>query len=117
AQLMDNPQLQFFVNVFDDLDRNGDGKQKSTRLNSSHDQISYAVFCLKKKKRSYRSTCRGTWQTKYTASHAPQSRSTSTKSTSSMREAVLSYPARILNSLRTIVMTIPRQIRSALLLP
>src|SRR2546430_11355341 len=28
----------------DDLDR------KSTRLNSSHSQISYAVFCLKKKK-------------------------------------------------------------------
>src|SRR2546421_1881399 len=28
----------------DSLDR------KSTRLNSSHDQISYAVFCLKKKK-------------------------------------------------------------------
>src|SRR2546428_7003669 len=27
-----------------DIDR------KSTRLNSSHDQISYAVFCLKKKK-------------------------------------------------------------------
>src|SRR5206468_12093715 len=25
--------------------------RKSTRLNSSHDQISYAVFCLKKKKR------------------------------------------------------------------
>src|SRR2546421_6350908 len=24
--------------------------RKSTRLNSSHDQISYAVFCLKKKK-------------------------------------------------------------------
>src|SRR5712664_1938797 len=33
--------------VFDvDLDR------KSTRLNSSHDQISYAVFCLKKKKKT-----------------------------------------------------------------
>src|SRR2546421_6561420 len=30
----------------DNLDR------KSTRLNSSHDQISYAVFCLKKKKRT-----------------------------------------------------------------
>src|SRR2546427_8609420 len=29
--------------VFDPLDR------KSTRLNSSHSQISYAVFCLKKK--------------------------------------------------------------------
>src|SRR5206468_12580015 len=26
------------------------GDRKSTRLNSSHDQISYAVFCLKKKK-------------------------------------------------------------------
>src|SRR2546430_11721757 len=30
--------------VVDDLDR------KSTRLNSSHSQISYAVFCLNKKK-------------------------------------------------------------------
>src|SRR2546430_16518401 len=29
----------------EDLDR------KSTRLNSSHSQISYAVFCLKKKKK------------------------------------------------------------------
>src|SRR2546428_6990658 len=28
-----------------------DRDRKSTRLNSSHDQISYAVFCLKKKKR------------------------------------------------------------------
>src|SRR2546430_16725161 len=26
--------------------------RKSTRLNSSHSQISYAVFCLKKKKQS-----------------------------------------------------------------
>src|SRR3989440_8046298 len=36
--------------------------RKSTRLNSSHDQISYAVFCLKKKKMctnldSSRATC------------------------------------------------------------
>src|SRR2546421_3995718 len=29
----------------------GGGDRKSTRLNSSHDQISYAVFCLKKKKK------------------------------------------------------------------
>src|SRR2546428_4139354 len=29
------------------------GDRKSTRLNSSHDQISYAVFCLKKKKNTY----------------------------------------------------------------
>src|SRR2546427_7905247 len=28
----------------------GAGDRKSTRLNSSHSQISYAVFCLKKKK-------------------------------------------------------------------
>src|SRR2546427_932385 len=27
-----------------------DGDRKSTRLNSSHSQISYAVFCLEKKK-------------------------------------------------------------------
>src|SRR2546427_7793616 len=31
-------------NIIPELDR------KSTRLNSSHSQISYAVFCLKKKK-------------------------------------------------------------------
>src|SRR5688572_31660194 len=29
--------------------------RKSTRLNSSHSQISYAVFCLKKKKEQIRS--------------------------------------------------------------
>src|SRR2546427_3226947 len=28
-----------------------EGDRKSTRLNSSHSQISYAVFCLKKKKK------------------------------------------------------------------
>src|SRR3712207_8391967 len=30
-----------------------DGDRKSTRLNSSHANISYAVFCLKKKKQSH----------------------------------------------------------------
>src|SRR2546430_11207890 len=35
------------AHVLPDLDR------KSTRLNSSHSQISYAVFCLKKKKKHY----------------------------------------------------------------
>src|SRR2546430_2929974 len=29
----------------------GNEDRKSTRLNSSHSQISYAVFCLKKKKK------------------------------------------------------------------
>src|SRR2546430_10344775 len=31
----------------------GNRDRKSTRLNSSHSQISYAVFCLKKKKRDH----------------------------------------------------------------
>src|SRR2546430_11485960 len=34
--------------------------RKSTRLNSSHSQISYAVFCLKKKKVIQPSKARGT---------------------------------------------------------
>src|SRR2546430_3780580 len=40
------PELQHGAAV--DLRRDRD--RKSTRLNSSHSQISYAVFCLKKKK-------------------------------------------------------------------
>src|SRR2546429_4776513 len=32
-------------------ERGGDQDRKSTRLNSSHGYISYAVFCLKKKKK------------------------------------------------------------------
>src|SRR2546430_9450307 len=39
------PRLRIFFTTR--LDR------KSTRLNSSHSQISYAVFCLKKKKKVY----------------------------------------------------------------
>src|SRR2546421_6502823 len=39
------------------FDKAADTDRKSTRLNSSHDQISYAVFCLKKKKKD-RSTAR-----------------------------------------------------------
>src|SRR2546430_9415075 len=34
------------------------GDRKSTRLNSSHSQISYAVFCLKKKKKKHHRECR-----------------------------------------------------------
>src|SRR5712664_4517366 len=36
-----------------DRPRNCRQDRKSTRLNSSHDQISYAVFCLKKKNKTY----------------------------------------------------------------
>src|SRR5256886_10414686 len=42
-----NGPLEGTFGVFQSLDR------KSTRLNSSHSQISYAVFCLKKKKMLY----------------------------------------------------------------
>src|SRR2546430_13698753 len=34
---------------FEGADEDGRGDRKSTRLNSSHSQISYAVFCLKNK--------------------------------------------------------------------
>src|SRR5688572_32697758 len=34
------------------VSRHGRADRKSTRLNSSHSQISYAVFCLKKKKQN-----------------------------------------------------------------
>src|SRR2546430_7729055 len=34
------------------IEADGGIDRKSTRLNSSHSQISYAVFCLKKKKKS-----------------------------------------------------------------
>src|SRR2546427_7831095 len=41
--------------------------RKSTRLNSSHSQISYAVFCLKKKK--VQSQLRGSGHVEYCARH------------------------------------------------
>src|SRR2546427_5506641 len=37
---------------FKSLPRDQKEDRKSTRLNSSHSQISYAVFCLKKKKKN-----------------------------------------------------------------
>src|SRR2546427_1518322 len=38
------------LQLADDGTGHGNRDRKSTRLNSSHSQISYAVFCLKKKK-------------------------------------------------------------------
>src|SRR2546430_9763923 len=40
---------RFGQNVRNELTSKGHKDRKSTRLNSSHSQISYAVFCLKKK--------------------------------------------------------------------
>src|SRR2546427_3232252 len=45
-RLLDPPLHEFLPHTHAEIDR------KSTRLNSSHSQISYAVFCLKKKKKS-----------------------------------------------------------------
>src|SRR3712207_8837737 len=45
--------LKFLI---DDVLRVDQGDRKSTRLNSSHANISYAVFCLKKKKITYSTT-------------------------------------------------------------
>src|SRR5205085_12536958 len=50
VEISDIGKLRFFVNR-----TGGHGvvsDRKSTRLNSSHSQISYAVFCLKKKKKN-----------------------------------------------------------------
>src|SRR2546427_9553577 len=50
-----------------------DRDRKSTRLNSSHSQISYAVFCLKKKKKDKRpampNTAKSTTHSKANAGH------------------------------------------------
>src|SRR5437879_8830403 len=42
--------LPEFLSITDDTTMKKLGDRKSTRLNSSHRCISYAVFCLKKKK-------------------------------------------------------------------
>src|SRR2546427_1144307 len=43
---------------------NSERDRKSTRLNSSHSQISYAVFCLKKKKKKDENTLTSSIQTR-----------------------------------------------------
>src|SRR5206468_4876362 len=46
-ELPPEPRLQGFGFPGQKADPQADLDRKSTRLNSSHDQISYAVFCLK----------------------------------------------------------------------
>src|SRR2546427_5100317 len=53
GQVHAEPELE--ADVFEELDED----RKSTRLNSSHSQISYAVFCLKKKKTARQPTTGG----------------------------------------------------------
>src|SRR5688572_31075901 len=44
-------QMERILNNMELVKREEFEDRKSTRLNSSHSQISYAVFCLKKKKK------------------------------------------------------------------
>ena len=56
---MDSAAEAELEGVPESLKRGGAGEagdRKSTRLNSSHDQTSYAVYCLKKKKKKQRLT-------------------------------------------------------------
>src|SRR2546430_10363559 len=53
-RMMDNKSLALLPSAAED--------RKSTRLNSSHSQISYAVFCLKKKKNNKRTPSHETLQ-------------------------------------------------------
>src|SRR2546422_1941567 len=60
-------------------ERSGMGDRKSTRLNSSHGYISYAVFCLKKKKKT-KDICYTHKRSAQTQAHCDASRkSTSTR--------------------------------------
>src|SRR5690606_41192135 len=50
-----NAKINTLLDAIKEKDTNGYGvsrDRKSTRLNSSHVKISYAVFCLKKKKKT-----------------------------------------------------------------
>src|SRR2546421_7879830 len=50
-RIQQSPRLDQELRFRAHAQRGGEPDRKSTRLNSSHDQISYAVFCLKKKKK------------------------------------------------------------------
>src|SRR5947209_13337586 len=52
AEVRDQPSTTMFQETLKTSRKTGEGQdRKSTRLNSSHANISYAVFCLKKKKK------------------------------------------------------------------
>src|SRR5437764_6393403 len=59
--------------VIRNRDRNQRRDRKSTRLNSSHRCISYAVFCLKKKKQNRRALTHFTASSTNVPSHRDQS--------------------------------------------
>src|SRR5689334_23871860 len=52
-----------------DRPRRRSADRKSTRLNSSHSSISYAVFCLKKKKKIHNTSLIHTYHLEHTGSY------------------------------------------------
>src|SRR2546429_4221962 len=56
---LDNATARFsqFSSANSAIDVPAQGDRKSTRLNSSHGYISYAVFCLKKKQKKHIAFC------------------------------------------------------------
>src|SRR2546427_7536401 len=56
AEVDHHPRLWIDQPPDRDVERVVVADRKSTRLNSSHSQISYAVFCLKKKKKTNSTT-------------------------------------------------------------
>src|SRR5688572_32560913 len=55
-QNRNRPCHESIENIHHPAGRDDSTDRKSTRLNSSHSQISYAVFCLKKKKKNKKNT-------------------------------------------------------------
>src|SRR2546430_2913775 len=60
SESLDQPQFRFLEGYQQLVGPYRARDRKSTRLNSSHSQISYAVFCLKKKKKKYKYKCYST---------------------------------------------------------
>src|SRR2546422_3761339 len=81
--------------------------RKSTRLNSSHGYISYAVFCLKKKKKEKsKKECRQTAETKQTT------RTVTTRRTKpATRDTHQTAPDRFRQSCRLAITVITRSVR------
>src|SRR2546422_8516795 len=65
------PNVMFLYRVPSNRKSTPERDRKSTRLNSSHGYISYAVFCLKKKKNRYTTS---SWATHHRRTYAPHSR-------------------------------------------
>src|SRR2546430_13568727 len=85
--LFRSPRTEFKARrVIDDRDLYRSSLQgvdrKSTRLNSSHSQISYAVFCLKKKKKKR-------WQQTFHTLHVRRRRPTRPLATSAHEQTCL----------------------------